>query len=160
VRAATRKSSVAWLPPIVSGGLGLNMHYEAAAGCGALCGQQNPRQDSAPLITAPAESILAGNHTAILASSGVLCTRLVPNHTPVDCPWCSDASFGILRGDYAVTATQRVRNVSWAREQAHIFWNQSPTCGEPRARIPLACVDWPFSPKYASQDHSRVRSRC
>ena len=102
----------------------------------------------APLATALAESVLAGNHTTIFASGGALCTRIVPSHVPADCPWCGEASFGILCGDSAATATHRRFNMSWARDQVETFQKQSPTVGEPWARIPLACVGWPFTPKY------------
>jgi len=102
-----------------------------------------------PLASALAESILAGNHTTILAAGGVLCTRIPRDHVPVSCAWCGEAAFGILCGDSAATATQRVRNVSWAREEVDILQQQSPTAGEPWTRVPLACVDWQFKPKHA-----------
>ena len=102
-----------------------------------------------PLASALAESVLRGNHTVILSRGGALCTRFLPDHVPVDCPWCGEASYGVLCGDSALTATQRVRNVSWAQEEVDILHTQSPAVGEPWARTPLACVDWQFVPKYA-----------
>ncbi|KAK3372963.1 TAP-like protein-domain-containing protein [Lasiosphaeria ovina] len=101
-----------------------------------------------PLAIALADSVLKGNHTLILSSSGGLCTRIIPNHVPVDCPWCAEASFGILCGDSASLAAKDGRNVSWAREEVDFHQKQSSTAGEPWSRIPLSCVNWQFKPKY------------
>ncbi|KAK3357254.1 hypothetical protein B0T25DRAFT_151739 [Lasiosphaeria hispida] len=84
-----------------------------------------------PLAAAPAESVLGENHTTILASGGALCTRLAPTHVPLDCPWCSEATFGVLCGDSAAAAAQRVCSVSWAREEVGYLRKQSSTAGEP-----------------------------
>lgn len=102
-----------------------------------------------PLAAALAESIFAGNHTIILASGGALCTRIVPNYVPGDCPWCSEASFGVLCGDAAANPGHSARNISWWREQVAYIQRQSPTAAEPWARFALACVNWQFTPKYA-----------
>ncbi|KAK0715933.1 Alpha/Beta hydrolase protein [Lasiosphaeris hirsuta] len=115
--------------------------FDAGASCPLRQGQDQSAANVRKLVdkfirsleTNPVPAV-QGGRVRLLTSGGGLCTRLAPTHVPLDCPWCSEATFGVLCGDSAATAAQRVRSVSWAREEA---------------RILLTCVDWQFAPKDA-----------
>ncbi|EEY16959.1 conserved hypothetical protein [Verticillium alfalfae VaMs.102] len=107
------------------------------------------------LLSIVLATTLAGDYSLLLQSPAVnnyerkdVCVVPGDYYPPQNYTWDSEAGMGVLCGDSAIKAGER-NNVSWAASIVEQLDAQSPTAGEPWARIPLSCSGWTFQPKYA-----------
>ncbi|KAK3303712.1 TAP-like protein-domain-containing protein [Chaetomium strumarium] len=113
-----------------------------------------PITSFAPLAQTLADS-LSGNFTRILSNPGVVgatarpnvCTEPERTSPPQKYTFSNEVTSGVVCGDSQASAG--TRDFAWAQATVPALLNQSATVGEGWARIPLACVDWPFTPAYA-----------
>ncbi|KAG7133035.1 putative hydrolase like protein [Verticillium longisporum] len=107
------------------------------------------------LLSIVLATTLAGDYSLLLQSPAVnnyerkdVCVVPGDYYPPQNYTWDSEAGMGVLCGDSASKAGER-NNVSWAESIVEQLDAQSPTAGEPWARIPLSCSGWRYRPKYA-----------
>ncbi|KAM0335222.1 hypothetical protein ACHAQA_000264 [Verticillium albo-atrum] len=97
---------------------------------------------------------LAGNYSLLLETSLAVgygredvCIEPSESYPPKNYTWDSEAGMGVLCGDSAAHAGER--DLAWAKDLVEALAAQSPTAGEPWARIPLSCIGWKYRPKFA-----------